>query len=150
MILKSSNHQMFRTSNHWSCNQLNAIVKNRKNFQFKLILSFNWIFVFWWIILISCSMIFSMTYAIIQIIFWSRFHFNSTFQNRKKLMNYYIFFFKFVNINEIFQNIRIFNARFVNERKIKNTNFFFKKSRLIMQIYNDFNKNQIFIQSSII
>ena len=61
-----------------------------------------------------------------------------------------IFFFKFVNINEIFQNIKIFNARFVNEIKNENIKFFFEKSRLIMQIYNDFNKNQILTQSSII
>ena len=58
--------------------------------------------------------------------------------------------FKFVNISEIFQNTKIFNARFVNEIKNENTKKIFEKSRLIMQTYNDFNKNQIFIQSSII
>ena len=58
--------------------------------------------------------------------------------------------FKFVNVNEIFQNIKIFNARFVNEIKNENTEKIFEKSRLIMQTYNDFNKNQVFTQSSII
>ena len=58
--------------------------------------------------------------------------------------------FKFVNISEIFQNIKIFNARFVNEIKNENTEKIFEKSRLIMQTYNDFNKNQVFTQSSII
>ena len=58
--------------------------------------------------------------------------------------------FKFVNISEIFQNTKIFNARFVNEIKNENTKKIFEKSRLIMQTYNDFNKNQVFIQSSII
>ena len=58
--------------------------------------------------------------------------------------------FKFVSISEIFQNIKIFNARFVNEIKNENTKFFFEKSRLIMQTYNDFNKNQVLIQSLII
>ena len=58
--------------------------------------------------------------------------------------------FKFVNVNEIFQNIKIFNARFVNKIKNENTKKIFEKSRLIMQTYNNFNKNQIFTQSSII
>ena len=58
--------------------------------------------------------------------------------------------FKFVSISEIFQNIKIFNARFVNEIKNENTKKVFEKSRLIMQTYNDFNKNQAFIQLSII
>ena len=60
------------------------------------------------------------------------------------------FFFKFVDVSEIFSNIKIFNAQFVNEIKNENTKFFFEKSRLIMQAYNNFNKNQIFTQLSII
>ena len=58
--------------------------------------------------------------------------------------------FKFVSISEIFQNTKLFNARFVNEIKNEDTEKIFEKSRLIMQTYNDFNKNQVFIQSSII
>ena len=47
-------------------------------------------------------------------------------------------------------DIRIFNVRFVNEIKNENTKKTYEKSRLIIQTYNDSEKNQIFIQSSII
>lgn len=58
--------------------------------------------------------------------------------------------FNLINKNNVSSNIRIFNARFVNEIKNENTKKTYEKSRLIIQTYNDFEKNQIFIQSSII
>ena len=59
-------------------------------------------------------------------------------------------FFEFVNERDVLSNIRVFNARFVNEIKNENTKKTYEKSRLIIQTYNDSEKNQIFIQSSII
>ena len=47
-------------------------------------------------------------------------------------------------------SIRIFNARFVNEIKNENTKKTCEKSRLVIQAYNDSEKNQILIQSPII
>ena len=58
--------------------------------------------------------------------------------------------FEFVNKRDVLSNIRIFNVRFVNEIKNENTKKTYEKSRLIIQTYNDSEKNQIFIQSSII
>ena len=58
--------------------------------------------------------------------------------------------FEFVNKRDVSLDIRVFNARFVNEIKNENTKKTYEKSRLIIQTYNDSEKNQIFIQSLII
>ena len=58
--------------------------------------------------------------------------------------------FEFVNKRDVSSDIRVFNARFINEIKNENTKKTYEKSRLIIQTYNDSEKNQIFIQSSII
>ena len=53
--------------------------------------------------------------------------------------------FEFINERNVSSNIRVFNARFVNEMKNENTKKIYEKSRLIIQTYNDSEKNQIFI-----
>jgi hypothetical protein len=58
--------------------------------------------------------------------------------------------FSSVNKNDVSFDIRIFNFRFVNEIKHFNIDKIFEKSRLVMQTFNDQNKNLILIQLFII
>ena len=59
-------------------------------------------------------------------------------------------FFEFVNERDVSSDIRVFNARFVNEIRNENTKKTYEKSRLIVQTYNDSEKDQILIQLPII
>jgi hypothetical protein len=58
--------------------------------------------------------------------------------------------FQSVNKNDVSLDVRIFNSRFVDEIKHFNIDKTFEKSRLVMQTFNDQNKNLMLIQSSII
>jgi hypothetical protein len=58
--------------------------------------------------------------------------------------------FRSVSKNNVSSDIRIFNFRFVNEIKHLDIDKIFEKSRLVMQPFNDQNKNLILTQSSII
>jgi hypothetical protein len=58
--------------------------------------------------------------------------------------------FRSVNKNDVSFDVRIFNFRFVNEIKHLDIDKAFEKSRLVMQTFNDQNKNLILIQSFII
>jgi O-acetyl-ADP-ribose deacetylase (regulator of RNase III) len=58
--------------------------------------------------------------------------------------------FQSVDKNEVSLDVRIFNSRFVDEIKHFDIDKAFEKSRLVMQTFNDQNKNLILIQSSII
>lgn len=58
--------------------------------------------------------------------------------------------FKFVNKKNVFENARVFNPRFVNEIKNADIEKAFEKSRIVIQVYNDFTKDQILIQLSTI
>jgi hypothetical protein len=58
--------------------------------------------------------------------------------------------FQSVNKNDVSLDVRIFNSRFVNEIKHLDIDKAFEKSRLVVQTFNDQNKNLILIQSSII
>jgi hypothetical protein len=55
--------------------------------------------------------------------------------------------FRLVDSQEISTNARIFNSRFVDEIKNADTKKAFEKSRLIVQAYNDLNKNLMLTQS---
>jgi phosphorylcholine metabolism protein LicD len=55
-----------------------------------------------------------------------------------------------MNRNNVSINARIFDSRFVNEIKNLDIDKEFKKSRLIVQAFDDSNKNLILTQSSII
>jgi hypothetical protein len=54
--------------------------------------------------------------------------------------------FQSVSKNDVSSDVRIFNFRFVNEIKHFDINKAFEKSRLVMQTFNDQNKNLILIQ----
>lgn len=54
--------------------------------------------------------------------------------------------FKVVNPEDMSVNIQVFNSRFFNEIKNASINKAFKKSCLIMQIYNDYNKDFVLTQ----
>ncbi len=58
--------------------------------------------------------------------------------------------FQSINKNDVSFDVRIFNSRFVNEIKHLDIDKAFEKSRLVMQTFNDQNKNLILTQSSII
>jgi hypothetical protein len=58
--------------------------------------------------------------------------------------------FRSISKNDVSSNFRIFNFRFVNEIKHLDINKAFKKSRLVMQKFNDQNKNLILTLSFII
>jgi hypothetical protein len=58
--------------------------------------------------------------------------------------------FQSINKNDVSFDVRIFNSRFVDEIKHFDIDKAFEKSRLVMQMFNDQNKNLILIQSSII
>ena len=53
--------------------------------------------------------------------------------------------FKIINFDDVSKHVRVFNLRFVNKIKHLNTNKIFEKSKLIVQTYNDFNKNLMLI-----
>src|SRR4051794_27285378 len=55
--------------------------------------------------------------------------------------------FEVVNITDIPQGTRIFNLRFVDEVKNAGTDKAFEKSRLVVQVYNDSEKELVFTQS---
>jgi hypothetical protein len=55
--------------------------------------------------------------------------------------------FEPVNIKDVPQGVRIFNSRFVDEIKHLGTDKAFEKSRLVVQAYNDQDKNLILTQS---
>ncbi len=58
--------------------------------------------------------------------------------------------FQSVNKNDVSFDVRIFNSRFVDEIKHFDIDKAFEKSRLVMQTFNDQNKNLMLTQSSII
>jgi hypothetical protein len=58
--------------------------------------------------------------------------------------------FRSISKNDVSFDVRIFNFRFVNEIKHFDINKAFEKSRLVMQTFNDQNKNLMLTQSSII
>jgi hypothetical protein len=58
--------------------------------------------------------------------------------------------FQSVNKDDVLSDVRIFNFRFVDEIKHFDINKAFEKSPLVMQTFNDQNKNLILIQSFII
>jgi hypothetical protein len=58
--------------------------------------------------------------------------------------------FQSVNKNDVSLDVRIFNSRFVDEIKHFDIDKAFEKFRLVVQTFNDQNKNLILIQSSII
>ncbi len=58
--------------------------------------------------------------------------------------------FQSVKTDDVSFDVRIFNSRFVDEIKHFDTDKAFEKSRLVMQTFNDQNKNLILIQSSTI
>ncbi len=58
--------------------------------------------------------------------------------------------FHIVNPKIILVGIWVFNSQFVNEIKNASTNKAFKKSCLVMQAYNDFNKDLVLTQLSTI
>jgi hypothetical protein len=58
--------------------------------------------------------------------------------------------FQSVKTDDVSFNVRIFNSRFVNEIKHLDIDKAFEKSRLVVQTFNDQNKNLVLIQSSTI
>jgi hypothetical protein len=58
--------------------------------------------------------------------------------------------FQSVRIDDVSFDVRIFNFRFVDEIKHLDIDKTFEKSRLVMQTFNDQNKNLVLTQSSII
>ncbi len=58
--------------------------------------------------------------------------------------------FRFVPISQVPRNTRIFNSRFVNEVKNIGTAAAYEKSRLVVQAYNDHEKETILTQASTI
>jgi hypothetical protein len=58
--------------------------------------------------------------------------------------------FQSVKQIDVLSSIRIFNSRFVDEIKHLNIDKAFEKSRLVMQAFNDQNKNLVLTQSSTI
>ncbi len=58
--------------------------------------------------------------------------------------------FQSVKIDDVSFDVRIFNSRFVDEIKHLDTDKAFEKSRLVVQTFNDQNKNLVLTQSSII
>ena len=51
--------------------------------------------------------------------------------------------FELVNLNDVPKGGRVFNSRFVNEIKNLGTNKAFEKSRLVVQAYNDLEKDLV-------
>jgi hypothetical protein len=58
--------------------------------------------------------------------------------------------FQSIKIDDVSLDVRIFNSRFVDEIKHFDTDKAFEKSRLVVQTFNDQNKNLMLTQSSII
>jgi hypothetical protein len=58
--------------------------------------------------------------------------------------------FQSINKNDVSFDVRIFNFRFVDEIKHFDIDKAFEKSRLVVQTFNDQNKNLMLTQSSII
>jgi hypothetical protein len=58
--------------------------------------------------------------------------------------------FQSINKNDVSLNVRIFNSRFVDKIKHFDTDKAYEKSQLVVQTFNDQNKNLMLIQSSII
>jgi hypothetical protein len=58
--------------------------------------------------------------------------------------------FQSVRTDDVSLDVRIFNSRFVDEIKHLDTDKAFEKSRLVVQTFNDQNKNLMLTQSSII
>jgi hypothetical protein len=58
--------------------------------------------------------------------------------------------FQSVKTDDVSLDVRIFNSRFVDEIKHLDIDKAFEKSRLVVQTFNDQNKNLVLIQSSII
>ncbi len=58
--------------------------------------------------------------------------------------------FQSINKNDVSFDVRIFNYRFVNEIKHFDIDKAFEKSRLVIQTFNDKNKNLVLTQSSTI
>ena len=58
--------------------------------------------------------------------------------------------FKLVNPEDVPADARVFNSRFVDEIKNAGTDKAFEKTRLVVQAYNDLNKDRVLTQSPII
>jgi hypothetical protein len=58
--------------------------------------------------------------------------------------------FELITIDKVSENVRIFNSRFVDEIKHSGTSQAYEKSRLVIQVYNDQEKNLMLTQISII
>ena len=58
--------------------------------------------------------------------------------------------FKLVNLKDMPADTHVFHSRFVDEIKNASTNKVFEKSRLVVQAYNDLNKDLVLTQSPII
>ena len=54
--------------------------------------------------------------------------------------------FKIIKLYDMLKGVRLFNLWFVNKIKNKGTNKAFKKSRLVIQAYNDLEKELVLIQ----
>jgi len=54
--------------------------------------------------------------------------------------------FEIVRLTDIPQGVRLFNSRFVDEIKNKGTDKAFEKSRLVVQAYNDLEKELVLTQ----
>ena len=55
--------------------------------------------------------------------------------------------FKLIDPQEVPAGVRIFNSHFIDEIKNKSTDKVFEKSRLVVQAYNDHEKNVVLTQS---
>lgn len=58
--------------------------------------------------------------------------------------------YELVDISEVPNRVRIFGSRFVNKIKFKGTTDAYKKSRIIVQAYNNKDKEKILCQSPLI
>lgn len=70
-------------------------------------------------------------------------------KSQRKKMNSLLkkFVFEVVTISNILTTIRIFNSRFINKIKNEGTVTVFEKSRLVIQAYNNYGKEEILNQS---
>ena len=55
--------------------------------------------------------------------------------------------FKIINESNVLEGMRIFNSRFIDEVKNSSMDQAFEKSHLIVQVYNDTEKNFMLTQS---
>ncbi len=167
LILRSSN--LFRQQNHWIClnrmiNSQSRTIKNQ-SLQFSLthldVIAIDlenishWLH-FW----ASYSMRLSITLSLSSR-YWLSFlssirsyishFFNSSHSDKKRSTNSSKkMFFQSIDKNDVSTNVCIFNSRFVNKIKHLEIDITFEKSQLVVQTFNDQNKNLKLTQSFII